>query len=523
MLKFLQVSDFAKAGLNSDMMPWDLPPSFLTNINNVRVTRGRLTPFGGGQHWADLPASFIPGHLMHVGSLSSDFWLVLGKDSVYVWDSLTFTDISIATYPGSLNEDEWTSCMISRIPVINNPSYYPEYWSLQSLGVMLTALPWDATQTWQAANQSCRIIRSHKQFLFALDITSNGNEIPDGVRWSAPADIGSVPPSWDELDTTGSAGLTFLGGSGGAIVDGMSLRDAFCVYRETGISVFDYVGGQFIWRVRHLSDTVGLVSKDCIVEVKGVHLFIGNGDIYSNDGSTITSLLHNRIRKRFMADLDPVNFVNSYAVKNTASSEVWFCIPSAGAVYPTVAYIFNWEDNTWAIRDLPDICFATSGEQSTPAETWSTIAGIWGNGTLSWNERSISPLQETVVGIIKPVGIDDGKLMFLDKGAISDYPYNSIIERTGLAIDGIDDVVTITRVYPHIDGAQAVSIQIGSQTYPGAPINWKPAVQFNPVTDRKVDIRSTGALHCFRITSTGTSSSWSLSGLDIEYVGAGKR
>ena len=68
MLKFLQINDFAKAGLNSDMMPWDLPPSFLTDMRNVRITKGKLTPFGGSQAWSDLPVGFIPGHLMEYGS-----------------------------------------------------------------------------------------------------------------------------------------------------------------------------------------------------------------------------------------------------------------------------------------------------------------------------------------------------------------------------------------------------------------------------------------------------------------------
>lgn len=523
MLKFLQINDFAKAGLNSDMMPWDLPPSFLTDMKNVRISRGKLTPFGGSQDWVDLPVGFTPGSIMHVGSLSSDFWLILGSDSAYVWDSSSLTDITGATYPGNMDEDDWTSCMISRIPVVNNPAHYPEYWAPQEVGTNLTVLPWDATDSWETAGESCRIMRSHKQFLFAMDINTGGEEIADGVRWSAPADIGSIPATWDHLDTTNVAGLTFLGGSGGGIVDGVSLRDAFCIYRERGITVFDYVGGQFVWQVRHLSDTIGLVGANCVVEVKGSHYFIGNGDVFVNDGTTVESIMHNRIRKRFMDDLDPEHYANSYVVKNVAASEVWFCIPSGGSEYPNLVYIYNWRDDTWAIRDLPTTCYAASGEQSTPASNWGSVDGLWNSVSLSWNERSLSPLQETVVGVSKPTATEDGKLLFLDKGAISDTPYDSVIERTGFALEGLNNIATINKVYPHIEGSQKVSIQIGAQEAPGAPVKWKPVVEFDPEVDRKMDVRATGQLHCFRFTSNGSSSAWSLSGLDIEYTMAGKR
>ena len=73
MPKLLRISDYAKSGLNSDLMPWDLPASFLTEIRNVRIITGKLSPFGGHSKWVDLPVDFEPGYLMHVGSISGQF------------------------------------------------------------------------------------------------------------------------------------------------------------------------------------------------------------------------------------------------------------------------------------------------------------------------------------------------------------------------------------------------------------------------------------------------------------------
>ena len=67
-----------------------------------------------------------------------------------------------------------------------------------------------------------------------------------------------------------------------------------------------------------------------------------------------------------------------------------------------------------------------------------------------------------------------------------------------------------------------MSIQFGSQDYPGAPVRWKPAVVFNPSTDRKIDIRTTGELHAWRFQSIGKIA-WKLSGFTIEFERAGVR
>lgn len=526
--KFLQLTNFAKNGINSDLMPWDLPGDFLTELSNIRISRSKLSPFGGEVRWADLPVDFEPGLVMYVNSSQGTFWLIAGLDKVYVYDGSTFTNISsLAGYVSISEEDLWNGCMLSNIPIINNVNSFPEYWPQQNVSTKLIYLPWDATNTWADVNQSCRILRSHKQFLFAMDLSIDGLEVVDGVRWSAPADIAGVPNSWDEFDVTNVAGLTTLGGAGGRIIDGLSLRDAFVVYREGGVSVFDYIGGQFVWQIRNFTTTNGLISKNCIVEVKGKHLFIGNGDILVNDGNSIESLMQNRLRKRFLSDYDPDNASNSYAVKNDVAKEVWFCIPQTGRTYPSVAYIYNWEDDTWSIRDIPEGPSCGYGPQAVTQETWASVVDTYENTVSIWSKRTSSPLNDTVVAVIKqatPSGGESGRITVLDSNlAPVDAPYSSTIERLGFALEGLNNVTTITRIYPHIRGPGSVFIRLGSQDYPGASVRWKQPVLFDPNTDRKVDIRTTGELHCYRIYSIDSSIYWEFSGMDIEYVTAGER
>lgn len=533
MKKILKNYQIASKGLNTDLLPWDLPMEFVTNLSNIRIVDNKLTPFGGSNKWADLPVDFVPGFLMASGSLSTKFWLIAGADAVYAFDGSTFFDISSAVgYAGINNEDLWQGCLLANIPIINNEGIHPEYWPQQSGGIPLEPLPWDATNTWDDVNESAKIIRSHRQFLFALDLQSGGEEIGDGVRWSAPADIGGLPPTWDPFDTTNVAGITNLGGAGGRIIDGRSMRDAFVVYRENGVSVFDFAGGQFVWKVRHLTDTGGLISPDSLVEVKGRHYYMGDGDVIVNDGNTVKSILHSRIRKRFLASFSAETYLNSYAVKSNVNSEVWFCVPEAGEDYPSIAYIYNWRDDSWSIRDLPQAPFANYGPHTVAPRTWDTVEGDWESIGGYWSQTSISPLDDTIISATKPEGIgQSGSLLRLDKTLDAlDSPFSSTIERVSISFDDLleteghtDNVTTITRVYPHIKGPGSVQIKFGTQMHSGDAIKWGPEVTFDPNKDRKLDLRSTGELHSYRISTTDTTAAWELSGMEFEIAPVGKR
>ena len=525
MSKVITLNNFAKSGLNSDLMPWDLSGDYVTEISNIRINRGKLSPFGGNSLWATLPVDFNTGYLLNIGSGAIKYWVICGDTGVYQFDGDVFTDISNTDGYAITDEDLWSGCRLSDIAIINNISHYPEWWNSNNPASTLQYLSWDATQNWKEADKRAHIIRSHKQFLFALDLVEGGVEIKDGVRWSAPADVNGIPPTWDELDTTNFAGLVNLGGDGGRIIDGLSLRDAFVVYREYGISIFDYVGGSFVWQIRHLSTTVGLISPDTIAEVKGRHFILADGDIIVNDGNSIESLLHNRIKRKFLSDFDKDNYDKSFVIRNNTQSEIWFCIAKAGALYPNVAYIYNWRDDTWSIRDIPQTPHGSYGTQASPPIEWDNSNLTWEEGVTSWNQETITPLDETIVIATKPSGAGlSGELLFLDfstNNSVSSF--SSVIERTGFALEGKDNVTTITRVYPRSRGSGSFYVELGSQDYPDAPVRWKDKVLFNPATDRKIDMRTTGELHCFRFSTTDDNIYWELSGIDVEYVNAGRR
>lgn len=519
-MALLRLDQFAMKGLNSDIAPSALDGNYFTHAENIRIYNGAIHPFGGHTEIADIPDGVGVGMLYYVASKSGNFIIMLGTNKIlHHVGGTNFQEKQPTGFIPINNTDLWSAASLGEIPIINHPDIGPYYYHYPT--AEYKPLVWDSQSDWSQAQKTCSIIRSHKQFLFALGLTENGIEMPDAIRWSAPADVGSIPPTWDELDTTNVAGLVTLGGSGGPAVDGLSLRDSFVVYRERSISIFDYVGGRYVWRIRHLSESAGLLARNCIVEANGAHYFIGNGDVYRNDGTSIRSIMHNRIKKQFSLDINPNHYQRSYALHYIIKSEIWFCIPTGQSEYPDIAYIYNYLDDTWSIRDIPTSTNAIYGTPPAASDQWDQITDNWEGFTQPWNEQESSPYSNSLLTVDK--GSTD-KLVVLDTPiSLISTPFSSIIERTEFALEGVNNVTTINKVYPHVTGLGKIFIQFGSQKNAGGPTTWKTAVEFDPTKDRKIDLRSTGELHCFRIFSNDVKSDYAFTGMDIEYVMAGKR
>lgn len=522
MKELLEIKEIGKQGFISDLPAWSLPSDAISYGENFRSSSGGVSSNGGYATLGTPVAGNNPGFIFNVKTVSDNFWLLLGRDSVLSYDG-SFSDISSAIGYTSISTDDeldWDGCMLGQIPILNNPRISPEYWSPQSNGQVLLPLPFDAAETWDVKGYHADVIRKHKTFLFALNLEESGTEFPDSYRWSHPADINGIPFSWDEADPSTIAGKAALG-VGGKLIDGMSLRDSFCMYSESAINILDYTGDEFVWRRRELSSSIGLLSKRCIAEVNGMHYFLSKDDIMVNNGSTVESIGYDRIKDHFNSIKSSDKFRNSYVSNNILKKEVWFCIPDKGDVYPTVAFIYNWKKDSWSKRSLPsNLSFCQYGVKTPSANNWSSNADgeTWDSQSDSWGSGEDSEAIQTIIGCDNSTG----SVLEIEIGGASDVDVNTIIERTDFPLVSHKQVTTITRVYPHIDGTQPVEIQFGSQDYAGAPIRWKPAKTFVPGVDRKVDLRTTGELHCWRFSSSGKGH-WRLSGMDIEFTRGGLR
>jgi len=271
------VDNMGNKGINTDVTHWSLGPEYITDGINFRVFANGIQSYGGYEEWSTSPEPFNPGYLIHPLTQTGDYWLVAGRHSVRSFDGGNWTDISSTSgYPGLSVDDElkWNGCLLGDIVIINNIQAEPEFWGPINPQTALKPLPFDPESSWSEKGYSFHTIRSHQNFLFALNLVEDGLELTNSYRWSHPADENGLPFTWDATDPSSLAGKAQLGGDSGAIIDGLSLRDSFVIYAESGIDILDFTGDEFVFRRRELSSTVGFISSNSIVEAKGIHFFI---------------------------------------------------------------------------------------------------------------------------------------------------------------------------------------------------------------------------------------------------------
>ena len=297
---------------------------------------------------------------------------------------------------------------------------------------------------------------------------------------------------------------------------GESLRDSFVIYSEDAINVMDYVGDALGWRRRTVSSSADLVGKEAVVEVKGIQYFISRSDIMMFDGNSMQSLLHNRLRTRLAASINSDTRHRSWAAHNQTFNEIWFAVPEALAEFPTAAIVYNYRDNTLAIRDLEkEIKHGQFGDEpsDTGNLTWDTMTNEWDADRGSWGMAGERPFKGALLGVTgtQMVDVDPG---FSESADDTRTP--TVITRQDLPIGGHEANTTITRIYPLVEGTAPLEIRVGSAQRAGGPIRW--AGDFRTFTPAWIARLTLGpqARHAYEIRSKGRAF-FDLTGMDIEF------
>lgn len=516
-MSIIRLNNLGFTSPSSDIDPSSLTPEVFSNAINFRSIDDKFISSNGKTELYAPAANFSVGNAFFVKPDLDTFYVLLGWDECWVFTGATWSNITPAGIAMSAGmELDWTTTMLGRIPIASNPNFAPVYWSPQNTSQILQPLKFNVSNTWLSLGYSAKSFRAHRNFLFALNLTESGTHFPYSYRWSHPADINGLPPSWDDTDPSYIASKEQLSGAGGDIVDGASIRDAFCIYSQSAISVLDYIGGDFIWQERGLSNSFGLAATNALVEVNGVNYLLTDGDIVVNDGNSIESVLTGKYRRRLASGISSTNYKNSFALHSPNTHEVWFFIVEEGNTYPNIIYIFNYKQSTVALREVSNISCAIYAPKAAADDSHdSGPSGTIDSFTESYDDVGYSPFSYNVLGI----GASDSKIYTLTETADD---YNTVLERTNYVPENLSGASTILSLYPKIQCNGAVKIQIGSQQHFDGPVTWKPEVLFYPSTQRRVPLRTTGKLHCWRISSVGNSQ-FKMSGMDIEVVSAGER
>jgi len=89
----------------------------------------------------------------------------------------------------------------------------------------------------------------------------------------------------------------FLDDTEGEITGAMSLGRDVVVYKERAMYLFEYSGPPIVWQSRIISRRSGALSQDAVVDIGGVHVFMGYDDFYLYDGSGVPQRVPSPVRE----------------------------------------------------------------------------------------------------------------------------------------------------------------------------------------------------------------------------------
>ena len=295
-----------------------------------------------------------------------------------------------------------------------------------------------------------------------------------------------------------------------------------------------YVGTPFIFSFRQLSPTVGALSKNCVVEFDGGHFIFGNGDMYVNDGRQIKSILPHKMRDYVFGNINGDEYEKSFVVADYANTEMWACYVTSGNsdAQCDKALVYNWVNQTFTERDIPNLGFIGYGTQADPtsAASWNAASTTWTTEALNWNDITSSSFTSKEGKTLVMVSPTDTKLYRNNTGNTSDGTnMTSYIERTGLSMDEQNQpnqamVKRVTSVWPKmsVSGSTTVNVYVGSQMSTEEDIAWEGPYTFDPDTQSKVPVRVTGKYIGVKFESTGDQT-WRLDGYSLDVSNAGVR
>lgn len=508
-----------QGGWSSDRPAEEIPPEFLTDLYNVipkNKAMRRAFPFDViGPTFGDPPRWLLPNQVR-----GDAYWLVAEDTQVEVSDLVTIQDITPAAgwSDHSNIAQPYSGGIINQRPVINSLLDGPYWWDQDfATPGLLTLLP-----GWPVGDL-CSTMRPFREFLFALGVTTGGTIFPDLLRWSDAAPPGEVPQDWT-AGIQSQAGEVSVSFNPGALIEGRQLIDRFYVYKTTSTYVMSLVGGTFVFSQRPVFSTVGCLARGCVIEWRGQHIVLTDGDLVIHDGLNVQSIAKERLRREIFDNMSGSYFDNSYLAYSDSLNAVLICRPKDAEQYPTEAIVLNLDDFTFGHQALisTGTPHATEGLiDSTGATeaTWAQKTTTWANDPTKWNESDFSRVSDGVMIADYTdlelnqlgAGVTQGVVELITKA-----------ERVSLSLGEPTRRKFVRRVWPQFTAPtnNPIQITVGVQEFPSSAPAWGTPQLFVVGVDRFVNVNQSGNYLAYRIETTG-GGEWELPsfGLEVEMQG----
>ncbi len=507
-----QVTNLNISGINKDISAYELSNEQWSDGNNIQFDNDKTSKVKGHQQVFGTPTG-APYWLLPFNTITTDYWIYPSLTKIYrvstSGTTTTHTDItrSIGGDYAATAADRWNGGVLGGVAVINNGVDAP-----QQLGS--TASNFSALSNWLSSTTT-KVIRPFKRFLVALDTTESSTRYPFRVRWSHPAEGGTVPTTWDASDATKDAGYVDLSQSNGFVIDCLPLGDSNIVYKEDSVWAMTFEGGQSIFGFRQLFNDAGIIGKDAVKSFDNQHFVVSEDDIYTHDGQSKKSIVDSQIRDELFNSIHPDYKSRTFVAADREKNEMWVCFVSNSATdaFADVAYVWNWRNNTWSRRDLPSVSYLSWGVVDTVSTTDWSESGDWDTDNDSWD----SPLSPSLL----LADANNTKLFVLGSNQFDGTSFKAWAEKGNMTL-GYNGTKSVTKIVPRVSGTGSVDFYVGTEMQPHQGVTWKGPYTFTPGTHSEIPVRATGTYVGIRVETTDDKA-WALDNVEVHWIPQGVR
>jgi hypothetical protein len=548
----IPVRNLGKVGVVKDIEPWDLPPEGWSGGVNVRFDDGqaiRAPVFR--EAIRNLPAT--SGHLQDAAGLAA-FRPPTGYDMVVLLDSWGRADLLInatATRritetsgftPNYVDGSQFTSCTLGGVLYICREDARPRM--LLPTAPNLVTLP-NMDSGWSAS-----ILRGFGDTLVAFNVTKSGIAYDNMVKWSDLTLAGGPPGSWDTSDPTTLAGENTPAGMRGGIQDANTLRDIMVIYTDRQIWAMEKTGEKtFVYKFRLIwsDEKYGAISKNCSIEIDGMHYVFGQGDIYRHDGIRPPESLISGLNRRYIFGNMMMSEQRRFFVShNPQTSEVMFNYVSQDPDihFPASSgcnrsFVYNYRNNTQSFMDVPCITAAAVANAEAPTPwssmptplTWASAGGTWAELMDNFKPALL------VVGKMAAPTLSAARLYALDpiqKNSRVNMPISSqanppaYLEKRAIDLDfsgaPLGYFKRVNALYPQcrLYSGEAPVIRIGATEFPGQEPVWGGLTELDPSVVSMIPGRASGCYLAIRL-DIPSRTDFSVSGFDLDVGPGGRR
>ena len=231
-------------------------------------------------------------------------------------------------------------------------------WSLTQFGNVSIAA--NDAQVIQASNGSgafadiagapiARVVFSVGDFVMALN-TSDGTFGDQGDRWWCCGIFNHA--TWaPSITTQANSGRLVQGG--GDLLAGLALGKQAVAYKAKAMFLGTYVGGEAVWQWEPVPGEQGVVGPEAVCDANGLHVFVGEDNIWVYDGVRAQPFGQDEIRQFFFDNSSPAFRFRTVVRYERQNNRVWIFFPGTSTTdgTPDTTLVVHMGTRRWGRAD----------------------------------------------------------------------------------------------------------------------------------------------------------------------------